>query len=250
MKENRIQGTNGYEIPIIENCNKDNKKIVLISHGFGSSRTSPTAAGLQEYMQRYGIGTCSYDFPEHGDSLAPIGAFRVKNCIRDMQSVEQWIKEQYPNTEIVYFSSSFGAYINLLYLSLYPNYERKSFLRCAALQMRSIFDTFGSPMQKQKLQENGSIVLDYEYAHPLTVTKEFYNDLKENNVFQKWNEKNAKLAFIHGDADTVAPIQDVQAFVKKYGYPLTVVPDSDHPLRSGTAIDAVHEAALAFYMTK
>ena len=42
---------------------------------------------------------------------------RIGNCIRDLSAVERHLRGLAPNAEIAYFSSSFGAYVNLLYLA-------------------------------------------------------------------------------------------------------------------------------------
>ncbi len=44
-----------------------------------------------------------------------------------------------PGARVVYFSSSFGAYLNLIYLSTRPHRGTRSFLRSAAVEMPLLF---------------------------------------------------------------------------------------------------------------
>jgi hypothetical protein len=49
--------------------------------------------------------------------------------------MEQIAAEKAPEAEICYFSSSFGAYITLIYLTTREHRGKKAFLRSAAVNM-------------------------------------------------------------------------------------------------------------------
>ena len=48
----------------------NHKKIIIISHGFGSSINSPTAQMALQVFPSAGMGAVAFDFPGHGDSEA------------------------------------------------------------------------------------------------------------------------------------------------------------------------------------
>lgn len=73
---------------------------------------------------------------------------------------------------MVYFSSSFGAYLNLIYLSTRPHRGTRSFLRSAAVEMPLLFHS-PTPEQAEELARQGFLMLDQGYVRPLKLTPAF-----------------------------------------------------------------------------
>lgn len=88
MKKETISGLNGYDIPCLNNLSGGNRMIVIISHGLGSSKESPTAQSIAAALPEHGIGTYSFDFPAHGDSLVDGEMLRISTCLNDLVAVE------------------------------------------------------------------------------------------------------------------------------------------------------------------
>lgn len=240
----------GYEIPYVYEGNGDEKQIVIICHGFGSSKESPTAVSMAEKLNEAGIGAVRFDFPAHGESPAEGEFFRVENCINDLASVEEMVSERYPSAEISYFSSSFGAFINLLYISGRPHRGRKSFLRCAAVDMPGIVKGWLTDEDMRKLTEDGYLILDEDYERPLKVVKEFADDLEKTDLFGNFKADNCRLLMIHGTEDETAPYADASRFARMYGIELISVEGSDHRFTPEGAMDRVRACAVDFFGKK
>ena len=58
--------------------------VCLITHGFGSSKDSPTAQLLAGELPRHGIGTLALDLPAHGDSPVDGDALSIRHCLDDL----------------------------------------------------------------------------------------------------------------------------------------------------------------------
>ncbi len=245
MKE-IIAGQNGYDIPCINNLVADTKIAVIISHGFGSSKESQTAQTITKTLGKYGIGTFSYDFPAHGDSPVDGDMLRIGNCTSDLAAVEAHVRKIMPNVEIAYFSSSFGAYINLIYLATCKHAGRKSFLRCAALDMRGIFRRDITPEHYALLNNQGFVMLDKGYVR-LKITREFLDDLNNYDVFKLYHPGMTKIAMIHGTADITAPIDNARHFATQFGIELTEVAGADHRFLIPGGMDKVVDAAVNFF---
>ena len=67
MKTLTIKSKHGYDIPCNSVWNGE-KKVLIVCHGFGSSKASPMVQALEEYMPKRGIGVFAFDFPAHGES--------------------------------------------------------------------------------------------------------------------------------------------------------------------------------------
>lgn len=246
MHKEFIKGKNGYKIPCLYSLSCE-KTIVLISHGFGSSKESSTAATLLEAMPELGIGACAYDFPAHGDS--PTDILRVGDCIDDLAAVEEHVLRLAPNAEIVYFSSSYGAYINLLYLAMKPHAGKKAFLRSAAVDMPELFVKSDlTPERLELLKSQGFFMMDDYFDRPLKITTEFCGDLTAYNVFELYKPEMAEIAMIHGTADEDAPLEDALRFAKQFGAEITLIEGADHRLMTPGSVEKVLQSAADFFL--
>ncbi len=247
MKTEMIQGRNGYGIPCINHITGDENLTVIVSHGLGSSKESPTAQAVAAAMTEHGIGTYGFDFPAHGESPADGDQFRIENCISDLAEVEAHVRNLNPKAEIAYFSSSFGAYINLIFLAAREHAGRKSFLRCAAVDMPGIVRRGITTEQHAQLDEQGYFMLDQGYVRPLKITRDFLDDLDRHDVFKFYRPRIADISMIHGTADETAPIDDVRHFAKQAGAALIEVDGADHRfLVPGGTAQVIHSAVM-FY---
>ncbi|NMA13742.1 MAG: alpha/beta hydrolase [Clostridia bacterium] len=242
-----ISGRNGYDIPCLNNLSGGEKLAVIISHGFGSSKESPTNQAVSAALPKYGIGTYSFDFPAHGESPVDGRMLRIGNCTGDLADVEAHVHKLFPEAEIAYFSSSFGAYINLIYLATRKHAGRKSFLRCAAVDMPGIFRSKTTPEYQDQLETQGFVMLDRGYLRPLKITREFLADLDGHNVFSLYQPGMAELGMIHGTADETASIDDTRRFARQSGAELIEVKDADHRFLIPGGMEQVIDAAVRFF---
>ena len=157
MTQELLSGLNGYNIPCRHTIQGGESMVCLITHGFGSSKDSPTAQLLAGELPRHGIGTLALDLPAHGDSPVDGDALSIRHCLDDLARAEARALELAPGARVVYFSSSFGAYLNLIYLSTRPHRGTRSFLRSAAVEMPLLFHT-PTPEQAEELARQGFLM--------------------------------------------------------------------------------------------
>lgn len=229
MKKEMIIGKKGYNIPGLNNLSPGQQKAVIIIHGFGSTKENPTAMALAKELPKHGIGTYSFDFPAHGESPVDGEMLRIENCLNDLAVIEEHVHKQLPNAEIVYFSSSFGAYINLIYLATRKHLGRKAFLRCAAVNMPEIFMNRLTPEDYALFEKQGYATRDDEkYDHPLKIVRGFLTDLETHDVFELYQPGTVELAMIHGTKDETVDIVEARKFARYSGAKLTEVEGADH----------------------
>jgi hypothetical protein len=251
MKISSIPSPQGYAIPL-RLCWEGEKTVVLVSHGFGSSKASPMVQALSAHLQPMGVGVVSFDFPAHGDSPAGEEALRVPNCLADLGAVEEWIRAQMPGMTVHYFGSSFGAYITLLYLA--ARKERgdlpKAFLRSSAVTMPKLVESWVDEKAKEDLDTQGYFVPDYDYQREMRIIPAFLADLKANDVFARCRKGMARLQMVHGAKDDVAPAADARRFAQTFGAGFLELPQGEHPLMGPGELDTVLAAASEFFLEK
>ena len=251
MKSEFIPNSRGYDVPCQYDVNGNEKTVCIIVHGFGSSKAGSNAKMLLEKLPRHGVGAVAFDLPSHGESSVDGKYLRLDNCIADLAVVENRARALAPEAEIVYFGSSFGAYITLLYLAGKKQIGRRAFLRSAAVTMPILLNNRLTPERRSCLASTGEFVIDkteYGYSHDMKLTKGLFDDLELNDVFTFWQEGLAELHMIHGESDDTVPISDARSFAEKFNVPLTVVPNGDHMLSVPGAPEHVLELAVKFLL--
>lgn len=239
----------GYEIPYVYEGTGEEELLVIISHGFGSSKESTTATTVAKKLSEGGIASIRYDFPAHGESPAEGKDFRIENCLNDLERVEEMARERFPEKTIGYFSSSYGAFINLLYLTKRKPSGKMSFLRCSAVDMPGIVDRWmEDDALLKEMEEKGYVVADEGYVKPLHVYRAFWEDLKKVDLMKGFRRpESVKMRMIHGTADETAPYPDAKAFSERFGIELIPVEGADHSFTVNDAMDIVRAEALRFY---
>ena len=216
MEKFLLQKQNGHAIPIIAEIPADLRKLVIVVHGYDSSKESENAANLMRILPGKGFGVFAYDQPHHGSEEAAEEELTVDNCLDSLACVEDYLAERFgtdasaesPAPEICYFGSSFGAYITCIYLATRPHRGRKAFLRCAAVNFPEL------------ALEEGADDVDLPDLFAL------YDQAKPEDV---------QMAFAHGASDSTVKVDAAIAFTDRFGYPLTIFPGEEHTISTNPA---------------
>ena len=247
MKKETLISRHGYTIPC-HNCWNGEDRILIVCHGFGSSKLSPMVQALNQEMPKAGLGVYSFDFPSHGESPIWEEGLRVPFCVDDLETVEAHVREMAPNANIGYFGSSFGAYITLLYLAGRDHAGDRAMLRSAAVAMPRLVDQWVDERAKADIDRQGYFVPDYDYVREMRVTPAFLKDLEENDVFAKYRVGAAQLRMVHGGKDDVAPPDAAENFARQFGAEIVILPNGEHNLMGEGELDQVLDLTRGFFL--
>lgn len=206
MEKILLQKQNGRAVPCIAEFPADPadlRKMVIVIHGYDSSKESENAANLMRILPGKGFGVIAYDQPNHGTEEAAAEELTVENCLDSLAAVEDYLAGRFPGKEICYFGSSFGAYILGNYLIQRPHRGHKAFMRCAAVNFPELN-------------------ID-ERARGMALPDLF-------QLFQEKKPEDVAMAFAHGECDSSVPVEAAIAFTEQFGYPITVFPGEEHPI--------------------
>lgn len=231
-----IEKENTHCIPCIADIPKNCTKIVILLHGLSSSKESENASYMMKFFAEKGIGTIAYDQPGHGTEDAAREILLLGNCLESLSAVEKYVVEKYPGAEICYFGSSFGGYVLGIYLARKLNAGRKAFMRCAAVIFPQLIigDVHAEPDPEAMkiLNQQGYIDATVDNKK-VRFCKEFLEELKANSMIDIYNEAlpdHVEFLFVHGEKDSVVPVQAAKAFAEKHGYPIVIVPGEGHSI--------------------
>lgn len=252
MNKTTITSKHGYQIPVVSEMSKYDSKIVIAVHGFCSHKLSTTVVMLLRQLPKQGIGVISFDFPNHGDHAEEGEAFRVKNCLDDLSTVEKYVAGRFPGVEIMYFGSSFGAYITMLYLCRGRGNGTKAFFRSAAVNMPELF-LDPTPEDLASLRDKGYTIIE-DCDRPIKLTQGFVDDMAANDLFEIFEksrdiieDSEIILKMIHGDCDESVAYERAAEFANKFDIELVTVPGGDHRLMTPSSPERVLEEALSLF---
>lgn len=237
-----------YEIPCIYSFPENMKKIIIAIHGFGSSKTSGTILALIEALYKQDIGVIALDLPAHGQSKESGEYLTVKNCLDDINSVEEYVKQNY-SIDIGFFASSFGSYLTLLKINNSNCKYNSVVLRCPAINMAQIFVNTLSDEHTTLNEFKQKGYVTEGYANRFNVTYSMYEDLRKNDVLKNYNSQN-NILIIHGTEDEIAPIKDSIKLQEKFSnyIKLEKIEGANHKFTGIGQMDKVLEIATKYFL--
>ena len=255
MEYFNIQKSDGNIISCVKSIHDHPMGIVIAIHGFTSSKESSTYRLLIDRLPEAGFGMVGIDLPGHGAEESAKETLRIPGAINSIEAVERYVRQEYPGYEVFYFGSSFGAYLIGLYISTREHSGRKAFWRSAAVNMPELFIK-ENPDEKEKqqledLETKGYFDAEMEGNKPVRVTKAFYDDLLQNNLFEMFDADRFgkhQITMAHGREDSVINPDAADRFAEKYKIPVTWFQGEGHSLSNNSSTpDRVADLAIAFF---
>ena len=177
--------------------------LVILCHGFMSSKASRTNQTLTEKLVARGISACRFDFFGHGDDKRPFEEITLTACIRQIAAVVDWAASQNRHKRIGLMGSSFGGLAALLAASRRPEIDRIG-LKCPVSDYPPIWRTRLGEAGMADWRARGRLAfLTPEGRARLRYT--FFDDLLRHDAYRAAADIGAPVLIVHGDADTDVP---------------------------------------------
>ena len=181
------------------------KPIIILCHGFSTSKNSHTYVRLQEILNKYQISTFRFDFFGHGESEGKFEDITISEAVDDILNAIKFLKNQ-GYTKIGLVSSSFGGIASLMAASKtddlfilalkspVSNYEEKEY----------------ATKSKEELEEWRNRGFRYYVSgdgRKLKLNYTFFEDFKNNNGYEAAKKIKIPTLIVHGDNDESVPIE-------------------------------------------
>lgn len=240
----QLQGKNGYSISYSESIPEEAKTIIVAMHGFCGDKESSCIAELEKKALTLNIGLIKFDWAGHGESEANGEQLTIDNCMADIDSIVEHVKESLPGATLVAFSTSFGGYLTLLYLYSHRNVFNKVILRSPAINMYKVL-TFNilDKGELSQIKESGSA--EFGFERKLKITNKFLTDLRNNDINKLYKGISLPMvSIIHGTEDDLVPFGDSELFAREHSCKLYSVIGADHRYKKRGEVDKVVNIAL------
>ena len=244
-KEIILDTDRGYHISCLDGGTADQKAIILCLHGFAGSKKSPTLEKLHEIMSEHGIGTFTFDWPGHGESDSDFSALNTDNCMKDVDTVYDYISGKY-GVPICCFATSLGGYLAMMYHLKKPEKFDRIMLRSPALKMGEVMKAAMSEEKFARMM-NGEDV-DFGHGQPLLLGRSYYDDLCQHDIYDKKPPYPERIRIIHGDNDKVVPHGYSKKYAEKNGITLHLLKGAGHEYDNPGDVKWVMEEAVDFFV--
>jgi alpha-beta hydrolase superfamily lysophospholipase len=225
---------------------KDAENIVVATYGFGGKKENHA---ISEFVERLtgkykSFAVITFDWPCHGEDARK--KLTISECLLYLDIVNKYIRTEFDPSGIYNYSSSFGAYITLLYIHLYNNPYNKIGLRCPAIGM---YDAMLKNIDNDgllKLKKGKEILIGFD--RKMKISSEFFDELKENDISKfDYIDYADQILMIQGTCDEMVPIALTEKFSDKNVIELIEVDGADHPFSNPKHMDTAIHSIIEFF---
>lgn len=209
----------------------DNKKIVILCHGFNSNKGRSTGV-LAEQLNKNSINTFRFDFRAQGESSGIDKEMTITGQIEDLESTMTLLKSKGYEEFILYGGSFGGGIVSLLDYSKYTNI-RALILWCSTLDYskkgkESIFND----NDKKIAIKNGFVVTKNSKGEVFQIGKELYKETEKYIPYKNLEKTSIPILLVHGTKDEHVPYEiSKDLSLKCKSAKLITIPNGSHSLK-------------------
>jgi hypothetical protein len=191
---------------ILSNPTKDKgKPIIILCHGFSTSKNSNTYVSLGQTLNKTDISTFRFDFYGHGESEGKFEEITTSEAVDDVLNAIKFLKSL-GYAKIGLMGGSFGGIASIMAASKtndlfvlalkspVSNYEEKEIMT-------------KSKKELEEWKRKGYRYYVSGDGRKLRLNYTFYEDFKNNNGYQAARKIKIPTLIVHGDKDKSVPIE-------------------------------------------
>ncbi|XP_076922146.1 uncharacterized protein LOC143583828 [Bidens hawaiensis] len=206
------------------------KDIVILCHGFQSSKEGNTMVNLASALEKEGISAFRFDFAGNGESE---GSFQYGNYRREADDLHSVIQHFHGNNRVTraILGHSKSGNVVLLYASKYHDVDLVINVSGRYKTEAGVEERLGKGYL-QKVKENGFIDVKSKTGEVLyRVTEESLMDRLNTNMHEACLQidKDCKVLTVHGSDDSIVRVEEALEFAKVIpNHKLEIIEGADH----------------------
>ena len=170
----------------------------------------------------------------------------LQDCVTYLDLVIGYVSENF-SPEIYAYTTSFGSYLTLLYLTRQGNPFRKIILRSPAL---NLYDSFVKNIltaeDREKLQKGREAQVGFDRKVP--VSPQFLQSLADHDIRKfDYLDYAEDILILHGTADEIVPMEMARTFCEDQLIEFVPVDGADHRFRNPHCMDLAMKHILEFF---
>jgi pimeloyl-ACP methyl ester carboxylesterase len=191
---------------ILSNPTDDRAKpVIILCHGFSTSKDGRTYIRLEEILNEHGISTFRFDFFGHGESEGPFEEITTSEAVDDVLNAIEFIKES-GYVKIGLVGSSFGGMAGILAASQSDSLYILA-LKSPVSDYKSMAHTRRSDQEIRDWKEKGFVELDSVNNKERRLNYTFYEDAEKIDAYGSCQKIKVPALIVHGEADETVPVE-------------------------------------------
>lgn len=198
--------------------------VVVISHGFTSSKDSRIYCELQEMINARGIGTLRYDYYGHGESSGKFEDITLSSACSSVYSAVDFTRQQ-GKYDVALLGASFGGLISIIGASV--KHVKALVLKSPVTDPVKFWRSRLGDEGIRKWEKEG--VLHYDnLGEKYDLKPGFWQNINYYDMPLLVRGVSCPTLIVHGSADTVVPIEQSRELAERTGAQLKVIEGADH----------------------
>ena len=215
------------------------KEVVIGVHGFAGDKESSVLIQLANNLVQQNIALVSFDLPCHGENDNS-KVLRLTDCLESVETIFNYVKQNYANLPISVFATSFGGYLVLNHLSKHNENLHKLILRAPAIHIYKVLVEKILP-EHNFTKSDLSKTINLGYSSQLLVDNKFVDDL-ENNSLENAIPTNNFIYVMQGKKDDVVNPEGNKTFFEKHysnKHKFIYFENADHRFKNPGELDKI-----------
>jgi dipeptidyl aminopeptidase/acylaminoacyl peptidase len=194
---------------ILSNLTENKEKpIIIMCHGFSTSKDGRTFVRLEEILNEQGISTFRFDFFGHGESDGKFAEITTSEAIDNVLNSIKFLKES-GYKKIGLMGSSFGGMASIIAASRTDDLYILA-LKSPVSNYRSMAHAKRSEQELEDWKEKGFIELDSTDEERKSLNYSFYEDAENVKAYEAARKIKIPTLIVHGDKDETVPLAQSQ----------------------------------------
>ena len=220
---------------------------IIYCIGFGGHKDNNAAKVFSEKLlsKSKDVLVIVFEWPAHGEDATK--RITLEGCDQYLTLVINELKTKFGIHQIYACGHSFGGYILLKYMSEHIRPFYKVALRSPAIRLyESMTQRIMTEDELEKVMKGKEVKVGFD--RKITITKEFLESIKENDLFQRDFMRYADdILIVHGTEDEVIPFADSLEFSNKYLVDLMPIAGADHRFKNPTHMSFANKFVMEYF---
>ena len=223
------------------------EKAVICGTGFAGHKDNTATEKFAEKLLSKEKNTIVivFNWPSHGDDVRK--KITLEDCDAYLREVIREAKERFGANQLYAYTTSFGGYLFLKYISDHGNPFRKIALRCPAVNM---YDTLIHTIMKndefERIMKGKDVQVGFD--RKILVTGAFLEELKNNDIRERdFLDYADDILILHGTKDEVVPYEGCREFAENNVIEFIPVEGADHRFQNPNHMGFANEKVIAFF---
>jgi dipeptidyl aminopeptidase/acylaminoacyl peptidase len=179
--------------------------IIILCHGFSTSKEGRTYVRLEEILNNSGISTFRFDFFGHGESEGKFEEITTFEAVDDIHNAIKFLKES-GYIKIGLVGSSFGGMASIIEAGKTDKLYILA-LKSPVSDYLGLIHTREDEQEIEKWREQGFIDVIGVDGETRKLNYSFYEEAKKVKAYESAQKIKIPALIVHGDEDETVPIE-------------------------------------------